>query len=239
VSRRAAVLASSLLLAPAVALAERPALGSGLTGTAGTGGYRAMSLFADAGWKGNGVDPYGWGDVTFTRDSRRLSLLLGAEKELGEGWLGHGGGGFSVGKLYDTGDSSAALLAEAGAEKRFKDDLAAGADWRMSAGSIGGRFAALGEDGRRRGRALRRGLGSDTESFSYNELSVFGRLPVEEAWLTLRLALGISSYGEDVVSESATLRLPVKDGLAVLTGITLEHADDADLYFTAGLYYAW
>lgn len=237
-SPKAAVLASSLLLLPAVSLAE-PAVGSGLTGTAGTGGYRALSLYADADWTGRAADPYGWGDLTFTRDSRRLSLLVGAGKSLGEGWKGHAGAGVSVGKLYDTGDSSASLLAEAGAEKALKDGLAAGADWRLSAGSIGGRFAAPGEDGRRRGRALRKGRDQETESFAYNELSVFARLPLKEARLTLRAALGVSSYGDDVVSESVVLRLPVKDGLSVMTGLTLEHADDTDAYFSAGLYYAW
>jgi hypothetical protein len=236
------VAAWALLLLFSSAVRAQTSAGAGASVTAGSEGYRALSVFADADWQAKSVDPYVWGNATASRDSRRLTAVGGAAKELAPGVRANAGAGFTVGRLADTG-SGGALVLEAGAEKKLKQTTA-GADWRLSAGRLAAPTSAPGEDRRRRRFADANAAGhgkrpqdDSPPSDTYNELGAFARFPVSKAKLTLRLALGFPSYGDSVVSETVSLRFPVAEPLSVTTGVTLEQSDRTRGYLTAGVYY--
>jgi hypothetical protein len=232
---------AALLLAVGARAAE-PSVGAGASATAGSEGYRSVAVFADADWTRGGVDPYVWGNGLVSRDSRRFSAVGGAAKSA-EDWRLNAGAGFSVGTLVDTGESLGALLLEAGAERKL-GAAAAGAGYGLSVGRLGGPAAAPAEDRRRRRTALDRGAsrgrkarGEDVETETYNELSGFARFPVSKARLTLRGALGSPSYGERVVSETASLRAPAGESLWLTAALTLEQSDRNRAYVSAGFYW--
>jgi hypothetical protein len=236
----AAALLLSLL---AVSGRAEVSAGAGATATAGSSGYRSLSLFADAEREGAGVQPYGWGSLMASRDSRRFTAVGGGAADVDGGVRLNAGAGFSVGRLVDTGGGAGALVLEAGAEKKL-DAVTAGAGWTLSAGRLAAPAYAPAEDRRRRrsaeGKAAGRGRRPQDETLpseSYNELSAFARLPLAKARLTLRAALGLPSYGDNVVSETASIRFPLTEPLSVSAGITLEQADRSRAYVSAGFYY--
>ncbi|MDE2040501.1 MAG: hypothetical protein KGO96_13305 [Elusimicrobia bacterium] len=212
---------------------------AGASATVGSGGYHRFSLFADGNWTGKTLEPYAWGQYAVDNDLSQLGAGGGAWKQLTPGLSVKAGAGFYVGRLRDTDQTGTSLLLETGLEG-YSGGKTLGAELRLTDGTIGGpaqpiRYgeALRAQAGRRRGQA---GAPSPL-SYTYTELAGYGRLPLGESSLGLRLALGLPSYASEVTSEELSLRLPLSKAWRAMTAVTLEQfAGASNAYFSLGVY---
>lgn len=230
----AAAFAAALVILTA-GPAEAVEAGAGAAAIAGSGGYRRLTLFADADWTGARVEPYAWGEAAFSRDLRRFSLGGGAWNNWTSSERGKAGLGLSGGR-YDSGRSVGALIVELGAEK---DVVAAtlGAGWRLTYGSLtssrGAPSVETGANSRSRGRRSRT---ADAQSFAVNELSAYGRRRLDAGVLGLRLGVDFLPFGRSILSETVSLRIPAGERLSVTPAVTLEQGGSDAIYFSLSAY---
>lgn len=230
---------AAVFVAALVILAAGPAgaveAGAGAAAIAGSGGYRRLTLFADADWTGARLEPYAWGEAAFSRDLRQFALGGGAWNNWTESERGKAGLGLSAGR-YDSGQSVGALIAELGAEKDV-EAATLGAGWRLTYGSLassrGAPAVESGANSRSRGRRAR---ADETESFALNELSAYGRRRLDLGVLGLRLGVDFLPYGRAILSETVSLRLPAGERLSVTPAVTLEQGGSDAVYFSLSAY---
>lgn len=230
----AAAFAAALVLLAAFPAGALEA-GAGAAALAGSGGYRRLTLFADADWTGARVEPYAWSEAAFSRDLRQLSLGGGAWNNWTDSERGKAGLGLSAGR-YDSGQSAGSLIAELGAEKDA-EAATLGAGWRLTYGTLASSRAApaveSGTNSRSRGRRAR---SDESESFVVNELSAYGRRRLELGVLGLRLGLDFPPYGRAIVTETVSLRIPAGERLSVTPAVTLEQGGSDAVYFSLSAY---
>ena len=212
-------------------------LGAALTG--GSGGYGRVAVYGDALWLGDSVSPYAWTEYGTDSDARRFSLGGGAWKELSEALRFKGGLGFSVGRFRAADAGSNSVTFETGLERDLERPTV-GAEYRRTAGSIGGSTATRGGQrvgqGQLRGRAAA-GTAAVSERFSYDELSGYARLPAGAATVGLRAAVGFPSYGSAIVSETLSGSVPLSGPLAARLAVSFEQGARAAVYASGGLDY--
>jgi hypothetical protein len=228
-----AALAAALALFPSAVLAVEG--GAGASATAGTGGYRRLSLFADVFVPGGRVEPYGWAETSFATELRRFALGAGVWDNWTPDARGKAGLGIAGGR-YDDERGASSLLAELGAEADVGAS-ALGAEWRLTYGSLWSARDAPSLEraslSRSRGRRLR---GEDVETFAVNELAAYGRTPTDAGLLGLRLAVELPPYGPSITSETVSLRVPLSDRLYATPAVTLEQGSTDAVYFSLGGY---
>lgn len=230
--------ARSLAAAFAVlAAAEAGAVeaGVGASATAGSGGYRRLSLYADAALTGGRLEPYGWGETAFSRDLRQFSLGAGVWNNWTESARGKAGLGLTGGR-YDSGQGVGAAIVELGAEKDF-DATTLGAGWRLTRGTLSSSRDApsLEKAANTRSRG-RRARADDAETFTVHELSTYGRHRSDFGVFGLRLGLDFPPDDPAIVSETASLRLPAGKRVWVTPAVTLEQSRVNAVYFTLSVY---
>lgn len=209
--------------------------GVGASATAGSGGYRRVSLYADAAMTGGRLEPYGWGETAFSRELRQFSLGAGAWNNWSESERGKAGLGLAGGR-YDSGQSVSSLIAELGAEKDV-DVATLGAGWLLTYGTLSSARDAPALENAANSRSRgRRARAEKIDAFSVHELSAYGRLRQDFGVLGLRLGLDFPPYGPTVVSETASLRRQVGERVWVTPAVTLEQGSSNAVYFTLSLY---
>lgn len=212
--------------------------GAGASATAGSGGYRRFTVFADAALTGGRVEPYGWGETSFSRDLRQYSLGAGAWNNWTESARGKAGLGLTGGR-YDSGQSVGAVIGELGAEK----DIGAstlGAGWRLTRGTLSSSRDApsLEKAANTRSRG-RRARAEDAQAFTVHELSGYGRRRADFGVLGLRLGLDFPPEDSAIVSETASLRLPAGKRVWVTPAVTVEQSRANAVYFSLNVYCAF
>ncbi|MBI5622164.1 MAG: hypothetical protein HY924_00150 [Elusimicrobia bacterium] len=217
--------------------------GVGTTLTAGTGGYRRAALYGDALWRVRDFSPYALAEFSADSDVRQFSLLGGTWKDLGRAFRVKGGAGLNFGKVLDTDDATTSFTLETGAEGDIGDAVA-GAEYRFTSGGIGGSRVIRSDSDvlriRARGKASSAGVASvEPESFTYHELAGYGSLPLGGTSVSLKLALGIPSYSDNVVSETLTWKIPIPEHLWVAPSLSLEQGRGSNAYGSLGLYWAF
>lgn len=230
----AGCLAAALAVLPA-AQAGAVEAGAGASATAGSGGYRRLTVFADAGLTDGRVEPYAWGEASFSRDLRQFALGGGAwnnwtETERGKAGLGLAGG------RYDSGQSVGSLIAELGAEKDL-DASTLGAEWRLTYGTLSSSRAspALENAANSRSRG-RRAAAAETESFAVNSLAAYGRRRLDLGVVGVRLGLDLPPDVPAIVSETVSVRIPAGTRLWVTPAVTLEQGGSDAVYFSLSVY---
>lgn len=209
--------------------------GAGGSATAGSGGYRQAAVYADAALTGGRVEPYGWGEAAFSRELRQFALGAGAWNNWSKSERGKAGLGLAGGR-YDSGQSVSSLIAELGGEKDL-DASTLGAGWRLTYGTLSSsRDAPALENAANTRSRGRRARAEKIDSFSVHELSAYGRLRQDFGVLGLRLGLDFPPYGPTIVSETASLRLPVGERVWVTPAVTLEQGSSDAVYFTLSVY---
>lgn len=209
--------------------------GVGASGTAGSGGYRRLALSADASWMGKALEPYAWGETSFSRNLRQFALGGGAWNNWTDTERGKAGLGFAGGR-YDSGQRVSSLIAELGAEKDL-DAATLGAEWRLTYGTLStSRDAPALEkaaDSRSHGRRV---TADELDSFAVNSLAAYGRKRLDLGVVGLRLGVDAPSGGEAIVSETLSLRIPIGTRLWVTPAVTLEQGGSDAVYGSLSLY---
>lgn len=239
-----------LLSAAPVALAEvlpesqRAPKDRGATGgvgsivTAGSGGYRRFGVYGDAMRLGAVFSPYVWSEYGADTEARRFSLGGGVWKDIREQLRVKGGLGFSVGRFKDSNENSNSITLETGVERDF-DWPTLGAEYRYTAGSIGGSAVIRGNEkivgGRIRGKA-QSGAAAVSDRFTYNELSAYARLPAGATTVGLRAAASFSSYDSAILSETVSWTVPVTKPVSARLAFSWEQGGRAAAtYISLGL----
>lgn len=228
-----ALAAALLLLAAAEAGAVEA--GAGASGTAGSGGYRRLALFADASWNGSRIEPYAWGETSFSRDLRQFSLGGGAWNNWSETGRGKAGLGFSGGR-YDSGQSGSSVIAELGAEKDV-EAATVGAEWRLTYGSLSSSRDAPALENAANARSRgRRSRAADLETYAVNSLAAYGRRRLDVGVVGLRLGADLPSGGDAIVAETVSLRIPAAKNVWVTPAVTFEQGGSDAVYFSLSAY---
>lgn len=226
---------SSALLCFAAAGAGAVEAGAGASGTAGSGGYRRLALFADASWIGKTLEPYAWGETSFSRDLRQFALGGGAWKNWTDAERGKAGLGFAGGR-YDSGQSVGSLIAELGAEKDV-EAATLGAEWRLTYGTLSASRDAPALENAANSRSRgRRGTVDELDSFAVNSFSAYGRRRLDLGVVGLRLGVDAPSGGDAIVSETISLRIPVGTRLWVTPAVAFEQGGSDAVYGSLSLY---
>lgn len=236
------LLALLLALAAPAGAAEGPSFGAGASGAAGSGGYWRFAMSGDAQWTARPWLPYAWTELGFNRYATRISLGGGSWRELGEDVRAKGGLSYSVGRFRDADASSHAVTLETGAERRLPDGVpgaggAVGGEYLLTFGSLGGGRTLRTVERNRGGQVRRaRGAAQDAPSFTDHTLAAYGRMPVSDTELGLRVALDLPSDSPDVLSETLSWRVPLGKDLWVTPALTLEQGESAGVIASVGLY---
>ncbi len=226
---------AAAFLVLAASTADAVEIGAGASATAGSGGYRRAALYADAYWTGSRVEPYSWGEAAFSRELRQFSAGAGAWNNWTDAERGKAGLGFAGGRYHD-GQSVSALIAELGAEKD-RDFSTLGAGWRLTYGTLSSSRDAPSVENAANARARgRRAQGRDAESFAVNEFSAYGRRRLDAGVLGLRIGVDFPPGGEAIISETASLRIPVAERLWLTPALVLEQGSSDAAYFSLSLY---
>lgn len=178
----------------------------------------APALAADGDWKSGDVEPYAWGQYSADNDLSQFGL----------------GGG--AGRVHDTGQTGRSFLLETGAEKAAGSG-AAGAEYRLIVGTIGGPEEAIRYGDALRGRSAAqraRGTAPALPSYGYSEFAGYGRVPVDRATLGLRVSLGLPSYARSIWTEEFSAKIPVAVSWRVRTAVAFEQSATRSAYVTLG-----
>lgn len=211
------------LAAPAGAV-EGPSYGVGTSGAAGSGGYWRFALSGDGQWPSPPWLPYAWTEFAANSYANRLSLGGGTWHEAGQDLRVKGGLSFSVGRYKDADTGARSVTVETGAE-RAVDSGAAGAEYLLTTGSLGSTRVTGAGVVNRGGQVKRaRSAAVDPPTFTDHTLAAYGRLPMEDSTLGLRIALDLLSDSEDVLSETLSWRLPLAESLWLTPALTLEQS---------------
>lgn len=242
---KTALLLAALLAAPSASrAASGPELGAGTTVTAGSRGYHRFSASADADWTLKTFEPYGWSQFDVDNYLWDLEFGAGTWKDLRDGVSVKGGLGVMVGHVDDTDSDQSALLLETAAEKRF-GRLLAGAGYNLTAGSIGGPTLPASFSRTLHGKEPagqgRRGAASSasSESYAYNELSGYLKFPVSAGRASVRVALGLPSNSDPLVSETAGFKWPVWKQLSATAALTFQESTETEVFGSLGAYWTF
>lgn len=230
---------ASMISAPAFAAQTDLSVGAGTNATAGSRGYHKVSASTDLDWKATSVDPFLWVSGDVDNYVREFNGGGGVWKDLGNSSRIKGGAGATLGRIIDTGKTADSFMLEAGAEKDF-DKNTIGAEYRFTDGGIGGPSIPSSNDqlihNRAKGKLATAPSGS-LPTYTYNELSAYGSMPLGENRLGLRLTEGWPSYSQSIVSETVSLKVPITKPLSASAALTFEQGEQKNVYVTAGLYY--
>lgn len=229
------VCAAALTVLAAVQAGAAVEAGVGASAAAGSGGYRRLSVFADADLTGDRLEPYGWGEAAVSNQLRQFALGAGVWDNWTDTARGKAGLGLAAGR-YDSGRGVGSLIAELGAETDV-DSTTLGAGWRGTRGTLSasGAAPALEKAGNSRSRG-RRARDAAEESFTVHELSAYGRHRLDFGVLGLRFGLDFPPEGSVIVNETASVRLPLRKTVWLTPAITLEQGDESAAYFSLSLY---
>jgi hypothetical protein len=232
---RLAGLVVLLTLAPRPSAARPASAGAGVFGTAGDGGYGALSLTADLGWSRGELSPYLWGELLADDFLRQATLGGGAWLEVSETDSIKAGAAVSGGRFKETDASAGAVSVELGFERSLAKSTV-GAELRLSNGRApGGRTVPAAREGfLERGRG-RRAVSSADETAATRELAAYLERPFGATRLRPRVAL-VNAAGADVVNAGATWFIPAGRQTLSLGG-SLSVGDEPGLFLTAGIYH--
>ncbi len=242
--RRDSLLLCGALLALAgwtAAEAPAPAIGAGTTLTAGSRGYRRLSLYGDAYLRRGSLEPYAWGEYVADTYVNQFSLGGGAWKELEDGERVKGGLGLTRGRIKSLDEPSSSVILEAGAEKDFETPTL-GADYRFISGSIGATSSPRSGEAGLSGKVRAKGGRVEADPFTSHEFSGYARVLAGRSILGLRLTLARPSYAGTILSETLSLRIPASERVWVTPAVAFEQDRGRDVrgvYFSLGLYYAF
>lgn len=211
------------LAAPAGAV-EGPSYAVGTSFAAGSGGYWRFGLSGDGQWPAPPWLHYAWTEFGLNPYANRLSLGGGTWRDAGPDLRVKGGLSFSVGRYRDADASARSVTFETGVE-RMLESGAAGAEYLLTTGSLGARrVTTVGEVNR--GGQLKRARTAVVEAptFTDHTLAAYGRVPLRDSTLGLRVALDVLSDSEDVLSETLSWRLPAAEDVWLTPALTLEQS---------------
>ena len=144
--------------------------------------------------------------------------------------------GGAFGRLKESDRTLSSVVMEVSAEKAWAS-LTAGAGRRHTSRRTTGAGTALrgaGESAQssRKSRGLQP---DDTESYTFNELGASLSLPAGPGWVFGRLALGLPSYADTIVSETLGYNFPLTTSVSLSPAATLEQGPRRAVYYSLGV----
>lgn len=206
-----------------------------LSVTGGSGGYTRVAASVDASAAKGTTRPYGWLELSDDDDARRMSLGAGVWGDVSESVSVKGGVGGSVGRYKDSDLGAGSVTLEAGLES-YAQAATLGGEYRLTLGSLADARAAprTAKEADARGRG-RRARGESVERFSVHAWSGYGRVPVGESTLGLRLTVTKPSYSDAILSETASLRVPLAPDWRLTPAVTFEQGAERGVYGSMAL----